>query len=123
MALGNYAEGLKDAQQSVRLDEKYVKGYVRIVRCSLALGEVAVAERAITRILELNDNRSIIKSLIEKFEHLRQTIHAPPSLWTYLSRLNRTNWTLKKSPALLKFKMIRNKVLVKFRLFKVYSIK
>lgn len=118
--LENYTAGLEDAQHAVRLDESYVKGYLRVLRCSLALGDVDVAERAIRRLHELNVNSSIIKNDIEKCEQLRMSVNAPPSLWTGFPGLNLASWALKMSPACLKFKMLKAKCLVKIGLLKVY---
>lgn len=36
--LGQYKNGLEDARRAVALDLSFVKGYVRIAKCCLALG-------------------------------------------------------------------------------------
>ena len=41
MMMGLYTDALQDARESIRLDPTFVKGYVRVVKCLLALGDSA----------------------------------------------------------------------------------
>ena len=40
MMLGQFVQALEDARTSVRLDTNFVKGYVRVAKCCVALGEL-----------------------------------------------------------------------------------
>lgn len=53
MMLMQYKEALIDARKSVTLDQSFVKGYVRIAKCCLALGDINAAAHAVNRVLEL----------------------------------------------------------------------
>ena len=53
MMMGSYDEALQDARESVRLDAALAKGYVRIAKCCLALGDSAAALDAINKAVEL----------------------------------------------------------------------
>ncbi|XP_030765296.1 dnaJ homolog subfamily C member 7 [Sitophilus oryzae] len=44
--LNRHREALEDARKSVSLDPRFVKGYVRIVKCGIALGDLVMAENA-----------------------------------------------------------------------------
>lgn len=64
--MGAYQDALQDARDSVRLDKTFAKGYVRIAKCCLALGDSAAALNAINRAEELeptsdlaNEKRSL----------------------------------------------------------------
>lgn len=51
--MGLYHDALQDARDSVRLDQTFAKGYVRIAKCCLALGDSAAALNAINKAQEL----------------------------------------------------------------------
>lgn len=105
--LEDYNAGLEDAQNAVSIDKSFVKGYLRIVRCGLALGEVNVAEKAIRRLRELKVCDSLFKSDIEKCDLLRMSVNAPTWTWSGVLGLKRISWAMKIAPASLKFKMIK----------------
>ncbi|CAH1125479.1 unnamed protein product [Ceutorhynchus assimilis] len=46
MMLNRYREAMEDARKSIQLDPTFVKGYTRIVKCALALGDIVTAETA-----------------------------------------------------------------------------
>ncbi|XP_068120408.1 dnaJ homolog subfamily C member 7 isoform X2 [Hyperolius riggenbachi] len=54
--LGKYREALEDAQQSVRLDDAFVKGHQREGKCHLTLGNAMAASRSFQKVLELEPN-------------------------------------------------------------------
>jgi len=56
MMLGQWTEALEDARESVRLDSTFSKGYVRIAKCCLAMGDTAAALNAVNKALELDPN-------------------------------------------------------------------
>ena len=59
MMMGQYQEALHDARDSVRLDSSYAKGYVRIAKCCLALGDTAAALNAINKAEELDPSSDL----------------------------------------------------------------
>ncbi|NXS13165.1 DNJC7 protein, partial [Neodrepanis coruscans] len=54
MMLGRFREALEDAQQSVRLDDSFVRGHLREGKCHLSLGNAMAASRCFQRVLELD---------------------------------------------------------------------
>ena len=54
MMMGQYQEALHDARDSVRIDSTFAKGYVRIAKCCLALGDTAAALNAVNKAEELD---------------------------------------------------------------------
>ncbi|XP_063227179.1 dnaJ homolog subfamily C member 7 isoform X2 [Bacillus rossius redtenbacheri] len=61
MMLHQYRDALEDVRKSVSLDDTFVKGYARMAKCALALGDVATAENAIAKVKELEPlNASIL---------------------------------------------------------------
>jgi DnaJ family protein C protein 7 len=47
MMLGQFVQALEDARTSVQFDPNFVKGYVRVAKCCVALGELHAARQAI----------------------------------------------------------------------------
>ena len=45
MMLGQFVQALEDARTSVQLDPNFVKGYVRVAKCCVALGELQGARQ------------------------------------------------------------------------------
>ncbi|PSN47553.1 DnaJ subfamily C member 7 [Blattella germanica] len=66
MMLHLYKEALEDARKSVALDNTFVKGYIRIAKCSLALGDLTAADNAISTVKELSpDNTTILPEILK----------------------------------------------------------
>jgi len=69
MMLGLYGDALADARESIRLDATFSKGYVRMAKCCLALGDSAAALHAIDKAnepeptLELGHERASLRAL------------------------------------------------------------
>lgn len=53
MMLGTYKKALEDAQTAVALDNTFTKGYIRIAKCCIALGDLAGGEQAVRKASEL----------------------------------------------------------------------
>jgi DnaJ family protein C protein 7 len=66
MMLHQYRLGLDDARKAVSLDRSFARGYIRIAKCSLALGEPAVARNAFSAVRELSINNSAILPEVRK---------------------------------------------------------
>ncbi|XP_015273616.1 PREDICTED: dnaJ homolog subfamily C member 7 [Gekko japonicus] len=54
MMLGKFREALGDAQQSIRMDDSFVRGHLREGKCHLCLGNAMAASRCFQRALELD---------------------------------------------------------------------
>ena len=51
--LSQFTQALDDAKCSVNLDASYVKGYVRVSKCYVALGDAISAQQAIDKALKI----------------------------------------------------------------------
>lgn len=65
-------DALEDSRRSVQLDPDFVKGYIRILKCSIALGDVMAAGQAIKKIKELDPNSTAITNEMKSYEKLMQ---------------------------------------------------
>ena len=45
MMLGQFVQALEDAKTSVQLEPNFVKGYIRVAKCCVALGEIHAARQ------------------------------------------------------------------------------
>lgn len=71
MMMGLYQDALEDARESTRLDTTFAKGYVRIAKCCLALGDTAAALNAINKAEEL-DSRCDLANERRSLQSLQQ---------------------------------------------------
>lgn len=71
MMLGNYRGALNDSRQAVTLDDKFEKGYVRIVKCCLAMGDIVGAEQTIKTLLEIDPKNTSLKLEEQQCKQLR----------------------------------------------------
>jgi DnaJ family protein C protein 7 len=53
MMLSQFAQALADAKCSVQLDANFVKGYIRVSKCCVALGDAISAQQAIEKALQI----------------------------------------------------------------------
>ena len=60
MMLSQFAQALEDAKCSVQLDGTFVKGYIRVSKCCIALGDAVSAQQAIEKALQLEPNNHTI---------------------------------------------------------------
>lgn len=72
MMLGKYSDALEDARRAVSLEPTMVKGYVRIAKCGIALGDVTISEQAIKKVKELDIDNKTIDMEIRSLEVLKQ---------------------------------------------------
>lgn len=71
--LNNYQSALEDARKAVTLDPTFAKGYVRCLKCAIALGDVTTAEAAVRTIRELNLEASAnMNAELQSLEVLKQ---------------------------------------------------
>ena len=50
MMLGQFVQALEDARTSVQLEPNFVKGYIRVAKCCVALGEIHAARQVCSTI-------------------------------------------------------------------------
>ncbi|XP_060517347.1 dnaJ homolog subfamily C member 7 [Cylas formicarius] len=68
--LNRYNEALDDSRRSIQLDPNFVKGYIRILKCGIALGDLVTAEGAAKNAERLQPG-SVINE-IRSLEKLKQ---------------------------------------------------
>ncbi|XP_023020069.1 tetratricopeptide repeat protein 2 [Leptinotarsa decemlineata] len=69
--LNRYEDAMEDARKSIQLDPRFVRGYIRMAKCSIALGDLMTAEYAIKKTQELQPDGSGITSEIKSLEKLK----------------------------------------------------
>uniref|UniRef100_A0A6M2DFZ9 DnaJ homolog subfamily C member 7 n=1 Tax=Xenopsylla cheopis TaxID=163159 RepID=A0A6M2DFZ9_XENCH len=72
MMLSQFKNALEDARKAVLLDSNFVKGYVRIAKCCVSLGDLAGLDQAITKVKELEPNSTAILQEEKTLFALRQ---------------------------------------------------
>ncbi|KAF2903680.1 hypothetical protein ILUMI_02475, partial [Ignelater luminosus] len=70
--LNNFRDALEDARKSVQLDQSFIKGYQRIIKCGIALGDIMTAEQAVKKVKELDTTNVAINNEIRSLEILKQ---------------------------------------------------
>lgn len=79
--LAQFNDGLNDAKTCVDLDSNFTKGYIRMIKCCVALGEVASAKQALQKALEIEPDNAGLKvekttvETLEKFKEEAQTAY------------------------------------------------
>jgi DnaJ family protein C protein 7 len=68
--LYQYKDALEDARKAVALDSSFVKGYIRIAKCSLALGYLPAANGALCTVKELSLNNFPIPPEVQELEEV-----------------------------------------------------
>lgn len=71
MMMGDYKGALKDSRDAVQIDDKFAKGYDRIIKCCLSLGDIVGAELAIKKLSEIGSNNDICNKYDEQCKQLR----------------------------------------------------
>lgn len=71
MMMGNYKEALNDSQRAVLIDKQYAKGFERVIKCCLALGDSSGAEQAIEKLAEIKSMKNECKKFTQSCKRLR----------------------------------------------------
>lgn len=71
MMIGDFKGALKDSRDAVSFDDKFAKGYDRIIKCCLTLGDIVAAEQTIKKLAELGSNNDICNKYEEQCKQLR----------------------------------------------------
>lgn len=72
MMLADYKAALNDARQAVLVDPTFSKGYIRIAKCCMTLGDLIGTEQAIKRFLELDPTNLALRQEIQNLKVLRE---------------------------------------------------
>lgn len=64
-------QALQDAKRSVNLDDKFSKGYLRIIKCCLLLGDLIGAEQALRRLTDIEPKNAAVKQERQNLKMLR----------------------------------------------------
>lgn len=62
---------LADAKKSVQLDNNFARGYLRVIKCCLLLGDLIGAEQALRRVQEIDPKNAAIKQESTNLKNLR----------------------------------------------------
>lgn len=69
--MGDYKGALNDSQYAVSIDDKFAKGYHRIIKCCLALGDVVTAEEATKNLAKIESVKSTCTNYRRQCKRLR----------------------------------------------------
>ncbi|CRL00944.1 CLUMA_CG014223, isoform A [Clunio marinus] len=110
MMLANYREALNDARKSIQIDPTFEKGYLRVAKCCLLLGDLTQTEQTIKRFLEIDPKNTVLKSEIQNLRQLR--IHEDKASQCYEKQDYRTclfhiDSALKTAQASQRYKLLK----------------
>ncbi|XP_065213632.1 dnaJ homolog subfamily C member 7 [Planococcus citri] len=71
MMLGQYYKALEDARKSINLDTQFVKGYLRIIRCCITMGETVEAEKNLKIVSKLDPTNPNIPTEQSNLQQLK----------------------------------------------------
>lgn len=115
MMLGDFKSALGDSRQSIILDSKFEKSYIRIVKCCLALGDIVGCEQAVKKLLENDPKNTAVNVELENCKQLRALEDKAFTSYNqkdYRTALYHTDGCLKYAPASLKYKLLKAECLV-----------
>lgn len=115
MMLGDFRSALADSKQSISLDSKFEKSYIRVVKCCLALGDLVGCEQAIKKIQENDPKNTAVNVELENCKQLRALEEKALSSYNrkdYRTGLYHADGCLKYAPASLKYKLLKAECLV-----------
>ena len=70
--LAQYKSALEDAQKSIKLDNKFVKGFIREAKCYLILGDFSSAERSLKNVEYIDcKNEELLKERAQSLTAVR----------------------------------------------------
>lgn len=70
--LNRFEEALEDVRKAVQLDPTFIRGYVRMAKCGIALGNMVTAEYALKKIKGLQPGGNVAASEEKSFEKVKQ---------------------------------------------------
>ena len=72
LMMGKARSAMEDAKAAVSLDSSFVKGWARLLRCSIILGLTVTARQALTQLAELGGQHEEEKRQVEELEKSRE---------------------------------------------------
>ncbi|GAB0089401.1 dnaJ homolog subfamily C member 7 [Sergentomyia squamirostris] len=110
MMLGDYKQALRDARQSIDLDSSFEKGFIRIAKCCLMLGDLVGTEQAIKALYNLDQRSTALNAEVQSVRQLRE-IEAK-SVVSYEKKDYRTtvyqmDSALKMAPACQRYRLLK----------------
>ncbi|KAH0550499.1 hypothetical protein KQX54_019749 [Cotesia glomerata] len=72
MMLSRFELALADAKSSVSLDPQFTKGYVRLAKCAIMVGNLIEAKTALTKLKELDPTNTVVLTEQKKFDQLSE---------------------------------------------------
>lgn len=113
--LKDYKSALNDSKLAIQLDQTFEKGYIRIARCNLFMGDINGAEQIIKKFLELNPNSKALDGEQQSCKNLREIEKVAKVAYdqkNYLTFLSHMDNALKILPDLYKYKLMKAECLV-----------
>lgn len=110
MMLGDYQSALSDARTSVQIDEKFEKGFIRMAKCCLAMGDLIGTEQAIKKFLKLDAKNQALKDEIQNLRHLRNIEEKANNCYEkqdYRTCVYHMDSGLKIAPACRKYQLLK----------------
>ncbi|EAT46946.1 AAEL001896-PB [Aedes aegypti] len=110
MMLGDYKAALRDAKQSVQIDGFFEKGYMRIAKCSLLMGDLIGTEQAIKKFLELDPSNQALKPELISLKQLRDLYEKAANCYDkqdYRTCLYHCDNAIKIAPASIHYKLLK----------------
>ena len=114
MMLANYKEALNDAKQSIQLDPKFEKGYLRAAKCCILLGDLVQTEQIIKKFLEKDATNTALKTEIQNLKQVRMLEDKMNQCYEkqdYRTCLFHVDSALKIAQACQRFKLMKAEVL------------
>lgn len=71
MMINDYKGALADAKKAVDIDRKFEKGYMRIAKCCLILGDLIGTDQAIKKFLSIDPKNTALKTEIQNLKAIR----------------------------------------------------
>ncbi|CAB4061771.1 DNAJC7 [Lepeophtheirus salmonis] len=86
MMLGQYSNALEDAKRSVSINPEFIKGYIRVAKCCMMLGDIMSAKQAIQQVATLDPNNTSLlseKQSLERLENFKSSANEAFCLGDY----------------------------------------
>lgn len=120
MMLGDYRAALRDAKQSVQIDASFEKGYMRIAKCSLLMGDLIATEQAIKKFLELDPPNQALRPELISLKQLRDLNEKAVNCYDkqdYRTCLYHCDNAIKIAPASIQYKLLKAECLAHLERF------
>ncbi|XP_053693082.1 dnaJ homolog subfamily C member 7 isoform X2 [Sabethes cyaneus] len=118
--LGDYKSALRDAKMAVSLDDKFEKGYMRIAKCCLMMGDLVGTEQAIKKFLEIDPVNQSLKHEVLGLKQLREINEKAASCYDkqdYRTCLYHCDNAIKIAPASMHYKLLKAECLAMLERF------